>query len=61
MTAHEVLRSKDAKKLGIDPGAMDDDALIAAMAEHPRLLQRPIGVQGGTAVLGRPPERLLEL
>ena len=32
-----------------------------AMAEHPRLLQRPIGVQGGTAVLGRPPERLLEL
>ncbi len=56
----EVLRAKDAKKLAIDP-AIDDEALIDAMAEHPTLLQRPIGVVGDKAVLGRPHERLLEL
>lgn len=35
--------------------------LIGLMAEHPTLLQRPIGVAGEKAVVGRPPERLLEL
>jgi arsenate reductase (glutaredoxin) len=38
-----------------------DKELIAAMALHPTLLQRPIGVLGDRAVVGRPPERLLEL
>lgn len=57
----DVLRGRDAKKLELDTDAMDDDALVAAMAEHPRLLQRPIGVKGRAAVLGRPPEALLEL
>lgn len=61
MGPRDVLRGRDAKKLELDTDAMDDDALIAAMAEHPRLLQRPIGVKGRTAVLGRPPEALLEL
>jgi arsenate reductase-like glutaredoxin family protein len=31
------------------------------MAQHPTLLQRPIGIGGGRAVLGRPPEALLQL
>ena len=31
------------------------------MAGHPTLVQRPIGRPPGKAVLGRPPERLLEL
>ena len=34
---------------------------IAHMAEHPTLLERPIGVKGGRAVVGRPIENLLEL
>jgi arsenate reductase len=38
-----------------------DDELIALMAEHPELLQRPIVVRGDRAVLARPPERVLEL
>jgi len=57
-----VLRKNDraAQDLGLT-GEEDDDTLIAYMAEHPTLLQRPIGVAGQRAVVGRPPERLLEL
>jgi arsenate reductase-like glutaredoxin family protein len=35
--------------------------ILRALAEHPTLIQRPIGRLAGRAVLGRPPERLLEL
>ncbi len=56
----DVLRSRDAKKLGLT-GDETDDQLIGLMAEHPTLLQRPIGVVGKRAVVGRPPEALLEL
>lgn len=52
-----LLRSRDVKRLGIDPD-QDDAALVAAMAEHPRLLQRPILVVGDQAVVGRPVENL---
>ncbi len=58
----DVLRSQDAayKALGLT-GEEPDQELVAAMARHPTLLQRPIGVAGDRAVVGRPPERLLEL
>ena len=55
-----VLRGRDAKKLGLS-GDESDDQLIALMAEHPTLLQRPIGVKGDQAALGRPIENLLAL
>lgn len=56
----EVLRSRDAKKAGLT-GEESDEALIALMAENPRLLQRPIGVVGERAAVGRPAEALLEI
>lgn len=55
-----VLRTRDAKKAGLT-GDEPDDELIAAMAETPGLLQRPIGVLGERAVVGRPVENLLSL
>lgn len=60
--AADVLRNRDrmAKELGLT-GTESDAELVPLMAEHPTLLQRPIGVSGGRAVVGRPPERLLEL
>ncbi len=58
----DVLRRNDRafKEFGLT-GDEDDDALIDLMAEHPTLLQRPIGLYQGQAVVGRPPENLLEL
>ncbi|MDQ3287381.1 MAG: arsenate reductase (glutaredoxin) [Pseudomonadota bacterium] len=38
-----------------------DDELIQAMTRHPRLIERPVFVHAGRAVIGRPPERVLEL
>ena len=38
-----------------------DDVLLAAMAEHPKLIERPVAFHHGSAVIGRPPERVLEI
>ena len=48
-------------ELGLTDGSRSDDELIALMARHPELLQRPIVVRGDRAVLARPVERVLEL
>ena len=56
----EFVREKDARLLGLSDD-VDDEALFAAMADNPRLIQRPIGVNGSKAVLGRPIERLIEI
>jgi arsenate reductase (glutaredoxin) len=39
----------------------DDDALFDAMVAHPILIERPIVIRGGRAVVARPPEKLLDL
>jgi len=60
LQARDVLRSKDAAAQGLT-GAEPEAEIIAAMARRPTLLQRPIGLSGDQAVLGRPPEKLLDL
>lgn len=63
-TPTDVLRKRDAKNAGLT-GDETDDELIAAMAETPSLLERPIGIvedpEGDRAVVGRPVENLLSL
>lgn len=47
--------------LGLDDPALDDAQLVAALAAHPRLIERPVFVHGDRAVIARPPERVLDL
>jgi arsenate reductase len=63
LTASEILRKDEpvAKRLGIGRKDFSDEELIALMAKHPDLIQRPIVVCGTRAVLGRPPENVEQL
>ena len=63
LTAREILRKDEpvAKQLGIGKKDFSDEELIALMAKHPDLIQRPIVVRGDQAVLGRPPENVEKL
>ncbi len=57
-----VLRKGDKAFRQLDlTGREPDEDLIRRMSEHPTLLQRPIGVAGDRAVIGRPVENLLSL
>jgi arsenate reductase len=56
----EWLRAREAAEAGVPPDA-DEPALLAAMARHPVLMERPILVRGSRAVVGRPPEKVLDL
>lgn len=54
-------REREYTALGLDDEQLDRDALIRAMNEHPRLIERPIVVANGRAALGRPPKNALSV
>ncbi|MCW8843008.1 MAG: arsenate reductase (glutaredoxin) [Rhodobacteraceae bacterium] len=58
----DMMRPKEAafKDMGLTK-TDDDETLIAAMAQEPKLIERPIVFANGKAALGRPPEAVLDL
>ena len=59
----ELMRKKEAiyKEAGLDDEYLSRSDLIDAMAQCPSIVERPIVVQGDRAVIGRPPENVLDL
>ena len=59
----ELMRTKETeyKDMGLQDSSLSDDQLIAAMVECPKLIERPIVVNGSKAALGRPPEQVLDI
>jgi arsenate reductase len=62
ITAAQLLRQgeDEYKACGLSKNASEKE-IVAAMAKHPKLIERPIVVRGNKAVLGRPPENVLAL
>ena len=60
--ASDLLRKGESiYKDKVKPYDLTEQDLLALMVEYPKLIERPIAVCGKRAVLGRPPENVLEL
>jgi arsenate reductase len=57
MRKHE----KEYAEAGLDNPNLSREQLINAMIEHPRLIERPIVIKNGKAIIGRPPEKILDI
>jgi len=59
----DLMRKKEApyKENNLNDPALSRTDLIAAMIEHPILIERPIVIANGKAAVGRPPENVLEI
>lgn len=51
----------DYKEQNLSDATLSDEQLVQAMVQFPKLIERPIVIRGSRAVLGRPPENVLDL
>lgn len=63
INARQLLRKGEEayKSLNLGDPDLADEQLIQAMIDNPKLIERPIVVKGDKAILGRPPENVLDL
>ena len=63
ISARQLLRSGEEayKSLDLADPQLSEERLIQAMLSHPKLIERPILVAGERAIIGRPPENVLEI
>lgn len=62
ISAHELIRTSESEfKENFGQRGLTETQCIQAMIDYPKLMQRPIVEAGGRAVLGRPPENVLDL
>jgi len=62
MCAAEIVRKgEDVFKSDYAGRELSEDEWLDALVAHPILIERPIVVRGERAVIGRPPEKVLEL
>lgn len=62
LTIRDIIRKDDEtyKINNLDNNRLSQDELINYVVKFPKLLQRPIIVHNGTAIIARPPEKILE-
>ncbi|WP_286933949.1 MULTISPECIES: arsenate reductase (glutaredoxin) [Leclercia] len=62
-SARELMRQKEElyKSLNLADSHLSEAALIQAMVENPKLIERPVVVANGKARIGRPPEQVLDI
>ncbi|WP_428603447.1 arsenate reductase (glutaredoxin) [Sedimenticola sp.] len=63
MRPRDLMRQGEAEyqQAGLDNPDLSDEQLIQAMLDHPRLIERPIVVKDGQVIIGRPPQRVLDI
>lgn len=59
----DIIRRNEPEydELGLGDETLNDNIKLDLVCKHPRLIQRPIIVKGDKAIIGRPPEKVLEL